>query len=83
MKSGWIIQKPASRTLKGYLKLFSILCSWKYASRLSYFGRVYQQRKDCVSETIRRTLERIEECSRWIERKVPWFVAGETLYETV
>ena len=29
----------------------SILCFWKYASRLSYFQKVYQERKCCALES--------------------------------
>ena len=51
-----IIKKPVSSILKEYSKLFSILCSWEYANRLSYFRRDYQQRKDCVSESHKKNL---------------------------
>ena len=50
MKSVWITRKSVSRVWKEYSKLISVLCSWKNASRLSYFRRVYQQRKDCFEK---------------------------------
>ena len=55
MKSVWILWKLASRILKKHSKLFSILCSWKYASRLSYFQYVYH---DCVSESHQKYLRK-------------------------
>ena len=58
MKFVWIIRKPGSRILTEYSKLFSILCSWNYASRLSYFRRVCQQRKDYVSESHHKNLRK-------------------------
>ena len=58
MKCVWIIRKPASRILTEYSELFSILCSWNYASRMSYFRRVCQQRKDYVSESHHKNLRK-------------------------
>ena len=46
MKNVRITRKPAPRFLKEYSKLFPILCSWKYAGRLSQRQRIYQQRND-------------------------------------
>lgn len=50
MKKVSIIRKLASRILKEYSNIFSILSSWKYESRLSYFRTRYQQRENCFGE---------------------------------
>ena len=50
MKKVSIIRKLASRILKEYSNIFSILSSWKYESRLSYFRTLYQQRENCFGE---------------------------------
>ena len=60
--------------MKEYSKLLAILCSWKYASSLSYFRRVYQQRKDCVLESL--SEERKKELKYGIGRKVLQFAAA-------
>ena len=62
--------------MKEYSKLLTILCSWKYASSLSYFQRVYEQRKDCVSESLSKELKK--ELKYGIARKLLGFAAAET-----
>ena len=83
MKSVLITRKPGSGILIEYSKLFSVLCFWKYASHLSYFRGVYQQRRDCVLKSITRTWKRIEEWDRWAGRKVPRYVVVGALLEAV
>ena len=68
MKCVRTIGKPASIIMKEYSKLLTILYSWKYASSLSYFRRVYQQRKDCVLESLSKELKK--ELKYGIGRKV-------------
>ena len=63
--------------MKEYSKLLTILCFWKYASSLSYFRRVYQQRKDCVSERLSEELKK--ELKYEIGRKVLRFAAAGIL----
>ena len=77
MNCVWTIRKPASRIMKEYSKLLTILCSLKYGSSLSYFWRVYQQRKDCVSESLSEEIKK--EFKYGIGRKVLWFAATGTL----